>query len=207
MKRVQYPQSSEEVQKATKETIKVALQIQRETSAIKQGVWRYNPSELRVLWRNIYDAIDFWTGKTYVGKKKDKNLTNAYNQFFSELLSFLLLCCENENYLPKELSSFARKALYRGRIYRYLGRGEHANNYTPINVNYDGNFVSWTKNPKNHYLELKLYGPITYLTCEIREPYYGIDLAAMEVSRGEEDEVVFPTLREAIIDIQILDDE
>lgn len=43
---------------------------------------------------------------------------------------------------------------------------------------------------------------MTLLTYKIDEPYYGIDLEAFGVVRGEEAEVVFPTIKETITEIR-----
>lgn len=45
---------------------------------------------------------------------------------------------------------------------------------------------------------------MTLLTCKIDEPYYGIDLEAFGVVRGEEAEVVFPTIKETITEIKYI---
>ena len=44
----------------------------------------------------------------------------------------------------------------------------------------------WSKQPQNHYIENKLYGTMTLLTCKVDEPYYGIDLEVFGVVRGQE---------------------
>lgn len=59
--------------------------------------------------------------------------------------------------------------------------------------------------PQNHYIESKLYGTMTLLTCEASEPHYGIDLNAFGVVRGDEAEVVFPTIADAITNIEYID--
>ena len=47
-------------------------------------------------------------------------------------------------------------------------------------------YVLWSKQPQNHYIENKLYGTMTLLTCKVDEPYYGIDLEVFGVVRGQE---------------------
>lgn len=40
------------------------------------------------------------------------------------------------------------------------------------------------------------------MTCNISGDKYGIDLTALGVSRGDEAEVVFPTLKECVIKVE-----
>ena len=103
------------------------------------------------------------------------------------------------------LKSFSDEVLYRGSLYRYLGKGSAEENADKrIEPQYDNIYVSWSKQPKNYYIESKLYGTMTLLTCKIDEPYYGIDLEAFGVVRGEEAEVVFPTIKETITEIRYI---
>lgn len=43
---------------------------------------------------------------------------------------------------------------------------------------------------------------MTLLACKVDELYYGIDLEAFGVVRGQEAEVVFQTIKEAITEIR-----
>lgn len=47
---------------------------------------------------------------------------------------------------------------------------------------------------------------MTLLTCRIDEPYYGTDLEVFGAVRGNEAEVVFPTIRETITDIKYIEE-
>lgn len=103
------------------------------------------------------------------------------------------------------LKSFSDEVLYRGSLYRHLGKGSvEGNTDKRIEPQYDNIYVSWSKQPKNYYIESKLYGTMTLLTCKIDEPYYGIDLEAFGVVRGEEAEGVFPTIKETITEIRYI---
>ena len=139
----------------------------------------------------------FWTGKTFIGSQKSAPIKMAFQAFFEELMQLLLLM--KDSGLPFE-ERVANAMLYRGTVYRYLGK-----NYPSDEVVvpcYDGVYVSWSKQDGNSYLLSKLYGPVTKLTCEIAEPMYGIDLDILECTRGNEQEVVFPTLEQCIVEIQ-----
>ena len=69
---------------------------------------------------------------------------------------------------------------------------------------YNNIYVLWSKQPQNHYIENKLYGTMTLLTCKVDEPYYGIDLEVFGVVRGQEAEVVFQTIKETITEIRYI---
>ena len=159
--------------------------------------------DIKRLWNNIQTSLRLWVGNTYVGEQKEKKLQKAFQSFFIGLNDFLVFCHSDINVAYPHLKQWAHKILYRGTVYRYLGYNapvEESNR--PIEVQYDGIYVSWSKEPENNYLTSKLYGVVTFLKCEISEPYYGIDLEAFGVSRGKEREVVFPTLKDSIVTIE-----
>ena len=142
-------------------------------------------------------VCSFWTGSTYVGSPKAEPIKKTFQAFFEELMQLLLFM--KDSGLPFE-ERVANAMLYRGTVYRYLGK-----NYPSDEVVvpcYDGVYVSWSKQDGNCYLLSKLYGPVTKITCEIAEPLYGIDLDILECTRGNEQEVVFPTFEQCIVDIQ-----
>lgn len=139
----------------------------------------------------------FWTGKTYIGSQKTDPIKMAFQAFFEELMRLLLLM--KDSGLPFE-ERVANAMLYRGTVFRYLGKSYPSNEV--IVPCYDGIYVSWSKEAGNSYLLSKLYGPVTKITCEIAEPMYGIDLDILGCSRGNEQEVVFPTLEHCIVEIQ-----
>jgi len=83
-----------------------------------------------------------------------------------------------------------------------------------VTPEYNDIYVSWSKSERNYYIESKLYGPMTWMKAEIRNPYFGIDIQGFEdwcqewlgdssfITRGEEREVVFPTIKDCIIEIE-----
>lgn len=157
------------------------------------------------LFDNLESTLDYWTGNTYVGIEKEEELKNAYQGLFECLFRFVLLC---QKVSDPVLNDFAKSVLFQGTVYRYLGHGFHDESITQrIIPRYDGIFVSWSKVPQNTYLENKLYGTITKLTCLIDNEYYGIDLEPFGVVRGDESEVVFPTIEQTIKSIEYIEDE
>ena len=122
--------------------------------------------------------------------------------FYIEFLDFLLTCRESD---IEELRCLADNMLYRGKLYRYIG---HASGYEgrdeKVVPKYDYIYVSWSKSCKSTYLESKFCNYITLLSCEVDDPYYGIDLTDIDIVARKEDEVVFPTIGETITDIEYI---
>lgn len=155
-----------------------------------------NPDMLMELADDLRAVCYFWTGSTYVGSPKAEPIKMAFQAFFEEVMQLLLLM--KDSTLPFE-KRVANAMLYSGTVYRYLGK-----NYPSDEVvvpYYDGIYVSWSKQDGNSYLLSKFYGPVTKITCEIAEPMYGIDLDILECTRGNEQEVVFPTFEQSIVEI------
>lgn len=163
---------------------------------------------------HIASVLHEWSGNTYVGIKKEKTKKNIFQNFFI-LLNDLI------NYLDKNKTSsleskFLKYIKYNGKLYRYLGNGNFINKKKIIKPIYNGIYVSWSKEEKNSYIESKLYGKMTLLYCETSSKLFGIDLEGFQwfynktfnnnfyISRGNEREVVFPTIKETIYDIKYL---
>ncbi|MBR3516878.1 MAG: hypothetical protein IKO10_11240 [Lachnospiraceae bacterium] len=160
---------------------------------------------LNTLMDNICKTLDEWTGTTYVGEKKNPKISKMYQMFFIELYSFVLACQKSE---IEELREFAGKVLYRGKLFRYLGHGDCQDDIEcRVEPVYNDIYVSWSKKRDNSYLKSKLYGTITVLCCEIKEPYYGIDLAPFGVVRADEAEVVFPTVENTMLEVRYIEEE
>ena len=181
------------------ETDKIIKGISEATQNI--GTYRKapnrNPDMLMELGDDLRAVCCFWTGKTYIGSPKAEPIKMAFQSFFEELVQLLLFMNDSGMLFEERV---ANAMLYRGNVYRYLGK-----NYPSDEVVvpcYDGVYVSWSKQDGNCYLLSKLYGPVTKITCEIAEPLYGIDLDILECTRGNEQEVVFPTFEQCIVDIQ-----
>ena len=151
---------------------------------------------LENLYEDIREVCNFWTGKTYVGDRKDDEIAQVFQNFFETLMKLLFKMKDSEkNYESK----FANTLLYQGKVYRYLGYCSSRDiKKKPIQPKYNEIYVSWSKEPKNGYIESKLYGKMTWIEAEIKPPYFGIDLETIGSSRGNEKEVVFPTLKDCV---------
>ena len=184
---------------------KTIIEINRVNNQINSVLKKMNKNEafdLSMLFDNIGDVLERWTGHTYVGIKKEKKIKKAYQYFFRSLYQFLMVCKESE---IENMQKIARMVLYQGKAYRYLGHGNDLEfKDKKIKPYYDDIFVSWSKSKYNSYIESKLYGTITIMTCLISENDYGIDLEPFGVVRADEAEVVFPTIEECIIEIEYI---
>ena len=132
-----------------------------------------------------------------MGSPKAEPIKMAFQAFFEEFMQLLLFM--KDSGLPFE-ERVADAMLYRGTVYRYLGKSYPSDEV--VLPYYDGIYVSWSKEAGNSYLLSKLYGPVTEIICEIAEPMYGIDLDILECTRGNEQEVVFPTIEQSIVKIK-----
>lgn len=173
-----------------------------------QNIIQYRNNEkssqesLLLLGEDIGDVCDFWTGRTYVGSPKTEVIKEAFQGFFTELMNLLLLMKDSEKDYEVRV---AEAMLYRGAIYRYLGNNNPSKKVVVPKCNEI--YVSWSKEPENDYIESKLYGPVTWMSCEIAEPLYGIDLDVIGSPRADEHEVVFPTIEEYITEIKFISEE
>lgn len=156
--------------------------------------------------RDVVDICNCWTGKTYVGCPKEDEIKEAYQLFFEELMRLLL---KMKGSSKRWETKYAKSVLYNGNVYRYLGNGSPQMPNRQIKPIFDNIYVSWSKNPRNPYLESKLYGTVTWISASIAAPFYGIDMEELGCSRGNEREVVFPTIEKCISEIKycIPDDE
>ena len=154
----------------------------------------------RKLCNDIRTVCKLWSGKTYLGYKKDKPVETVYQEFFTNLMKLLTKCSiSNISYEKK----YAKRVLFRGTVYRYLGNGESTTQGKVIPI-YNEIYVSWSKNPKSNDIKRKLYGTITWLSCNIAEPFYGIDLENIGASKASEREVVFPTIEKCVKEIKYI---
>ncbi len=156
-------------------------------------------SMLSELITDINLICDFWTGSTYVGTPKVDVIKHAFQSFFEELMRLLLAMKDSKKTYEARI---ANAMLFKGTVYRYLGNAYPSNK--TVDPIFDNVYVSWSKCSGNSYILSKLYGPVTFLSCEISEPFYGIDLAAIGISRGTEEEVVFPTIAECVREIKYI---
>ena len=151
------------------------------------------------LGQDIGAICDFWTGKTYVGSPKSEPIKEAFQNFFVELMRLLLVMKDSKKDYEVRV---ANAMLFQGTVYRYLGHDYPSEEV--ITPQYNDVYVSWSKQPKNNYLESKLYGTMTWMSCDIQAPLYGIDLVSIGCSRAFEEEVVFPTIEKYITEIKYI---
>lgn len=163
----------------------------------------YEPMKLnekhQVLIKNIRKILLYWTGYCSVGFPKNREFQKAYTIFFERLLEWLKKLKDSKN---EEYRHFADEALFQGTVFRCI-HNENDYNKEPV-LRYENNFVSWSKNPHIIYFKQKIKGIKMYITCEIKDEYYGIDLEAFDVVAGEEAEVVFPTIKELITKTEVV---
>lgn len=181
-------------------TIHCAVQMMQEQ--INQGkLNKKTKTKLRSL---IHTILCYWTSQPYVGIEKPDIWKNKYHLFFMTLHDYLLILRDSGKTKEKKL---AENALYNGKLYRYLGHSEFSENSMGRNQvvepKYDGIYVSWSKNPNNDYVLNKLNGPITLLTCDTGDSF-GIDISAFGFLTGNEQEVVFPTLKNHVLSVNYL---
>lgn len=148
-----------------------------------------------VVWIDVVDLLNRWVNNTYIGEKKPQNFQNAFQKFFCELYDLLIAMSKSH---IRKLSKFARATLYQGHVYRYLGHLSNSEKFDKIEPNFNNLYVSWSKEEHISYIESKLYGTITHITCDISGDNYGIDLTQFGISKKHESEVVFPTIKECI---------
>ena len=186
------------------DTKQIVKGIKEATDHIKSYYNATNTTKdmLLALGEDIEEICDFWTGNTYVGHPKNKKVKKAFQSFFESLMELLLKMKDSKKAFEKRV---ANSILYRGTVYRYLGSTDSVKK--AIAPKYNKIYVSWSKNPENSYLESKLCGTMTWMSCNISAPYYGIDLEAIGSSRGNEAEVVFPTIKKCITEIKYISEE
>lgn len=190
----------------------IACQIRTYTKRVSHGITK---DQGEPLMKNIAVVLDNWTGVTYVGDRKKKQLEKAFQAFFTALYDFIIECRRNDRYFNIKRSE---EILYRGPIYRYLGhRIDDIPDNSIIEPIYNDIYVSWSKNQHDINIEKKLRYPMTWMAAEIKEPDYGIDLVGLSKAISElanikhrmaitdEREVVFPTKSECITEIKYID--
>lgn len=204
MEEIKLSQCFDDADSKSKEIYRVSNQIGNIVRKLnKFGIRQLSEVDNKILMSNIAEVISNWTQYTYVGKRKNKKLQDAYQSFYGNLFNFLLFFQYNSCDFYSEL---AKESLYQGKLYRYIGHGSSIDDiYAKIQPEYDDIYVSWSKNNRNKHLEEKLHGTITVVTCDVQDNYWGIDLKPLgHVCEGE-DEVVFPTIKETIKDISYIE--
>lgn len=182
---------------------KIAIEVDKATKSIIETL--ENNIDENVV-ENIFQVCSFWTKHTYVGRKKDAKVQKSFQLFFEKFMDLILAIRDKQIDCDEDCREAFSKLLYNGVVYRKLGHGDSENCKHIIKPEFDNIYVSWNKEKENAYLDTKLYGPVTLLTAEITEPYYGIDLEKLGVCAGEEREIVFPTYEKFIKDIEIIEE-
>ncbi len=155
---------------------------------------------------HIGRAVELWAGHTYIGIRKQKQIQEVFQEFYTELMRLLIAIREGSLEATEKELFFANSLLYRGTIYRYLGNGNPCKKIRkPIEPSYDNIYVSWsTKEELTPYMNTKLCGVKTLLTANITKDY-GINLEYFNLVQQEnENEVVYPTNKEAIVGIKYI---
>ena len=182
---------------------KIAIEVDKATKSIIETL--ENNIDENVV-ENIFQVCSFWTKHTYVGRKKDAKVQKSFQLFFEKFMDLILAIRDKQIDCDGDCREAFSELLYNGVVYRKLGHGDSENCKHIIKPEFDNIYVSWNKEKENEYLDTKLYGPVTLLTAEITEPYYGIDLEKLGVCAGEEREIVFPTYEKFIKDIEIIEE-
>ncbi|MCR5833005.1 MAG: hypothetical protein K6G36_03720 [Candidatus Saccharibacteria bacterium] len=153
----------------------------------------------------IRDVVSLWVGETNIGVPKTAPVEQVFQSFYTELMALLLMLKNNTNSLTDAEKTFTEALLYRGKVYRYLGRKD-IKIRKPIMPMYNSVYVSWSKRKElTSYAKSKYRGVKTLLSAEILEDY-GIDLDYFDlVQQKTENEVVYPTNKKAILSIEFVD--
>lgn len=167
------------------------------------------------LFKRIAFVLSQWSGDTYIGEEKEENIKKLFQEFFITLISLVNCFNENKTKCLRQEIEFLKSIKYKGTIYRVLGYSNCLDKNKNKNIipKYNDIYVSWSKNKDNSYLDSKLYGKKTRLIAVIDKDKFGIDLENFEefieniydekfyISRGNEREVVFPTLKECVKEV------
>lgn len=189
-------------------------------SSRRSAVWQYiemrkqdgfNAKVFSDICYYIADAFLYWTGHTYVGQPKDNQSEARFQDFFLSLCALIDFLTQIHDNTPLE-TDFIESVVYRGIVYRYLGTAGKKNTRN-IPPRYSDIYVSWSKNPQSYYIESKLHGKYTVMSCAIKPPLYGIDIEGFNnffnttygehvvIAKANEREVVFPTVEGSITSI------
>lgn len=189
---------------------RIALQIDEFLDDMKRKHHRLTDNDLKTLFENIIQVLSKWTGGTWVGCRKDEELSASFQMFYDKLYVFIVMF----RYQCKLGAKLAEKVLYQGKLYRYLGHSSGSADYNSrVKPEYNDIWVSWSKKDvrDNGYFGSKLYGTKTVLICNVTEKM-GIDVGGFDevfgtnLVRGEESEVVYPTFKDAVIEVIYLED-
>lgn len=163
--------------------------------------------------RHIMAVLSKWTGETWIGHKKDKRTETVFQNFFETLVGLIGYINFFEKMISDTEKEFANMTVYNGVLYRYLGSCSPCNKES-VEIEYNNIYVSWSKNDLNDYIESKLYGPLLWIKAQTAPFEFAIDLEGVDkfyqkitgenkgVVRGNEREVVYPTKRDCILEVE-----
>ena len=212
MEKYDYPMWANEYKESADITHRIACQIRTATKRIAKNSVSFD--QATILFTNIINAVNYWTGSTYVGSRKKPELEKAFQAFFKASYDFVLAFKETGKPVFQESADMI---LYQGTLFRYLGHHSPEDNDCKVEPIYNDIYVSWSKENDNSYIKGKLYCTMTWMSAEIRDPNYGIDLEGLEeaiyrlvgiecrLTKGNEHEVVFPTIKECITEIKYIE--
>lgn len=175
----------------------------------KRNRFIYRSKNYKLLLHKIHDVLNIWTGYTYIGKKKDQDLSDAFQEFFSSFHDLLVHFKSNTASITKQERNLMDSVMYNGQVYRYIGTSDCLNKHV-VKPEYNNIYVSWSKEKQSDDIEKELYGTVTWIPANIKMPYFGIDLEGFDsiyrksthkrhpVSKANEREVVFPTIEDCV---------
>lgn len=186
----------------------------------KYEKWRLNNAFSKERWTKICSGIlsvlYVWTGNTYIGNEKNFIIRKVFQSFFSELCELIVKIDSNDWVVNRREKGFANKVKYEGVIYRYIGSSKSTNK-SVIYPCFNDIYVSWSKEETSSYVKSKLYGPITWISCTATHDRFGLDIEGFEeycnkhfrgnyyITRGNEREVVYPTIDNCINSIKVIE--
>lgn len=152
----------------------------------------------------IANVLLMWTGETLVGVKKDTKTEQIFQKFFIAIKKLIDTFLSNKKHLSALENDFISSIKYQGNIYRYIGTKKPNKKESSLMPHDSKIYVSWSKQFGNTYLLSKLPGKCTLLSCTIAGYNYGIDIQGfndffnkfqtIHIAKGDEQEVVFPTI-------------
>ena len=108
MKEVVFSVWGDDIEHNRNEIYRVDSQIRNVTKNLKK-TRKITYKEFQLLYKNLYEVLNWWTSYTYVGKEKEKRIKKAFQMFFCDLIELLLIFREMNN---KFLENLAKKLYF-----------------------------------------------------------------------------------------------
>ena len=159
----------------------------------------------------IANSIKKWTNFGYVGYKKEELEEEIFQEFWDTLRDFVLFCARDD--AKESEREFAESIICTGNIYRLIGNSSLRED-KEFELEYSELYVSWDKIEFNQSVYDCLCEPVFWIAAEIKWPEFGFDIKkfdrwynkkfgdALQIAKDEEDEVVFPTIKENVLEIK-----